>query len=443
MSCILENLFLNIKISDYTGLKEILKSIPRIEAIDAEDAVDHVASPEIGEVTYPFSLGSHKKTDPATSPAKTTSTESSKKGTKEHVKLDKKKYGKHNIPKALKKLLKKASSIPSKWKNYLLQTGSASLALTTWKKYNSAYNAYSKFCSEENVSEPWPIAKNANVCFILWCEKTLKIRAETIKSYLSALQSISKLLGFENHRGQKETAKFLVRGIERSEQKLCHTPTDPLIFEILVELRKILKEKKWKKQSKKVVWACICLGYFGSFRAIELLTKHSNSFDPSSNCTWADLTISAKHMSINIKNPKTKGGKTEKIELFSFPNKHFCPIKAILALEKSSRKSGCFNENLPIFRFLSGKFLTVSALSDILKKLLGKSKFKNRKISAKSLRSGVPTDLENHPELFDDMHIKIWGRWKSNAYQRYMKDDKYQREWIFQKMCQILTPFCN
>ena len=101
MSCILENLFLNIKISDYTGLKEILKSIPRIEAIDAEDAVDHVASPEIGEVTYPFSLGSHKKTDPATSPAKTTSTESSKKGTKENVKLDKKKYGKHNIPKAL------------------------------------------------------------------------------------------------------------------------------------------------------------------------------------------------------------------------------------------------------------------------------------------------------------------------------------------------------
>ena len=46
MSCILKNFyFLNIKISDNTGLKEILKSIPRLEAIDAEDAVDHVASP--------------------------------------------------------------------------------------------------------------------------------------------------------------------------------------------------------------------------------------------------------------------------------------------------------------------------------------------------------------------------------------------------------------
>ena len=131
MSCILENLFLNIKISNYTGLKEILKSIPRIEAIDAEDAVDHVASPEMGEVTYPFSLGSHKKTDPATSPAKTTSTESSKKGTKKHVKLDKKKYGKHNIPKALKKLLKK-----SKLNSFQMEK----LSAKNWFSFFSTYH---------------------------------------------------------------------------------------------------------------------------------------------------------------------------------------------------------------------------------------------------------------------------------------------------------------
>ena len=141
--------------------------------------------------------------------------------------------------------------------------------------------------------------------------------------------------------------------------------------------------------------------------------------------------------------PKTTGNKPEIVDLFAFPNKNFCPIHAQISLKKSSRKNGCYNPEYPIFWFASGKLLTTSALSGILKKLLAKSKFKDKKILAKSLRSGVPTDLENNPDLFNDLHIKIWGRWKSSSYQKYMKDDKYQREWIFKKMCQILTPFCS
>ena len=101
-----------------------------------------------------------------------------------------------------------------------------------------------------------------------------------------------------------------------------------------------------------------------------------------------------------------------------FLDKRFCPIRAIISLQKSSKKIGCFNTALPVFQFGSGKFLTVSALSGILKKLVSKSKFKNRKISAKSMHSGVPTDLENRPDLVNDLHIKIWEGWKSEAYQR-------------------------
>ena len=250
------------------------------------------------------------------------------------------------------------------------------------------------------------------------------------------------MLGLKSQKGAKEATKFLVWGLERSENQKPTVPSDPLNFEILVALKKYFGQKKWKKQSKKVVWACICLGYFGSFRAIELLTDHPNSFDPSSHCTWADIKIFSKgRMSVTIKNPKTSGGKSESIEIYNFPVKQFCPIRAMISLKKSSQKSGCYDFKLPVFRFDSGKFLTVSSLSCILKKLLAKSKFKNRKISAKSLRSGVPTDLENNPDLFDDLHVKIWGHWKSDAYQRYMKD-KYQREWIFKKMCHVLTPFC-
>ena len=162
----------------------------------------------------------------------------------------------------------------------------------------------------------------------------LKIKARTIQSYLLALQTISKLLGLKSQRIAKESAKLLVLGIQRSEKQVGFKPTDPLTFEILVTLKKIIAKKPWKAQSKKVVWACICLGYFGSFRASELLTKTSKAYDPSSTCSWADIDFKSgnKKLSARVKNPKTLGGKSETIDLFSFPNYRFCPIKALQKL---------------------------------------------------------------------------------------------------------------
>ena len=68
----------------------------------------------------------------------------------------------------------------------------------------------------------------------------LKIKAGTIQSYLSALQTISKLLGLKSQRIDKESAKLLVLGIQRSEKQVGFKPTDPLTFEILVTLKKII-----------------------------------------------------------------------------------------------------------------------------------------------------------------------------------------------------------
>ena len=111
------------------------------------------------------------------------------------------------------------------------------------------------------------------------------------------------------------------------------------------------------------------------FCASEPLTKTSEAFDLSSTCSWADLNFKTKtKMSIRIKNPKTMGGKSEIIDQFAFPNKCFCSIRAMEKLKKTAKKKGFFQQNLPVFRFeSSGKFK--------------KSKFTNRKISAKSLRS--------------------------------------------------------
>ena len=88
-------------------------------------------------------------------------------------------------------------------------------------------------------------------CFILWCKNNLNLKANSMKSCLSALQTISKLLGLKNQKSAKDSAKLLVRGIERTENQKLTGKTDPLVFEILVELREIIKNKGWKKAKQK------------------------------------------------------------------------------------------------------------------------------------------------------------------------------------------------
>ena len=127
-----------------------------------------------------------------------------------------------------------------KMEKYFIKTGLAFLAKWTWAKYASAYNSFFRFCKDEKIKNPWPISKNSTVCFVLWCKKVLKIKAGTIQSYLLALQTISKLLGLKSQRIAKESAKLLVLGIQRSEKQVGFKPTDPLTFEILVTLKKII-----------------------------------------------------------------------------------------------------------------------------------------------------------------------------------------------------------
>ena len=50
---------------------------------------------------------------------------------------------------------------------------------------------------------------------------------------------------------------------------------------------------------------------------------------------------------------KNEQKKPEIVDLFAFTMKTFCQIQALIALKNSSKKNGCFNQDLPIFKFAS------------------------------------------------------------------------------------------
>jgi hypothetical protein len=275
--------------------------------------------------------------------------------------------------------------------------------------------------------------------FAVWCSKG-GLSAGTIKSYINSLETLAGFSGFDAGLRNKKTRKLVLKGIENlglvsGEKK---RKTDPLTFNVLMTIKKRLEKIHWRNESKRVIWAACSLGYFSALRAGEMLPKTEKLFDKFSDLLWEDVEFLDDGAQIRIKEPKipTPGG--DVVDVFKIENTDLCPVRALKILRKSQRKRKIWQKRLPVFRFGTGKNLTVSELSRVIKILLKKTTYRHQHLTAKSLRSGLPTDMESRPDLMADPHVKCWGRWRSRTYQEYMKRDRVQRKWIFGKICSAL-----
>lgn len=153
--------------------------------------------------------------------------------------------------------------------------------------------------------------------------------------------------------------------------------------------------------------------------------------------TWSDITERNDGLTIKVKSPKS-GRKGEVVELFDFPEKKLCPVKAIKDLRDLQERGGIFDVRKPVFRFGSGKCLTPSALNKILRHLSESGALDNKRVSGKSFRAGIPTDSEKDPGIFGESMVKNYGRWTSSAYLGYMKDPRAKKRWYFKALCELL-----
>jgi hypothetical protein len=353
------------------------------------------------------------------------------------------KFSGGRVPPEIKDLLKKHLPLPKEmnhsfWRKIFLDVSSRALSLRSWKKYSSVLNLYKEFCADQQKMLTLPADWKMLSGFILWCREKRSLKASSLKSYVSTIRSLGRLVG-GNACGFSPLEKLLLAGVENGQTGFAKPETAPLRFEILKKIRTRLAKKRWSFHSRLTVWSSCCIGYFGALRAGEMLAQKSLVFDRDSDLLWKDVTFPAlDSVKLHLKSPKIRKPGGDWIELFEFPDERFCPVKLLRMLKEERSRTGSSDENVPVFRFKSGKNLTVSGLNHILKDLLKNSKFKGLRISARSLRSGLPSDLEDRPDLIQDPHVKCWGRWRSQAYQIYMKNDSAQRRWIFDRICQTL-----
>jgi hypothetical protein len=235
----------------------------------------------------------------------------------------------------------------------------ASLARSTWKRYNSELSLWKRFCVSSRINDDIRNVNRWKIKFIVWGWESRGLTVSTIKAYLGALKKLDQLVkGFESGSGNLEGALF--KGMENLKRggKPVLPETHPVSVPDLRRIRDGLKFVN-ERLTGQTVWTCCLVAFWGAFRLGELLGKAERAFDRFSDLLWGDLELNTDRVVIKIKAPKTRGPPGNRAILFKIPDPTLCPVTALNRLHAPQQNLGLLDDRLPVFRKTGGKILTL------------------------------------------------------------------------------------
>ena len=162
-----------------------------------------------------------------------------------------------------------------------------------------------------------------------------------------------------------------------------------------------------------MLWAAFLTCYFGFMRSEELCSSDSLKFLPPSELSINDVSVDnlrdLQWVRTHLKCSKTDPFREGASIFIPRTRDDLCPVAALLAWLKWRG-----NSPGPLFRFASGKNLTCDLFVKHLWEVIQASEIDPTGFSGHSFCSGAATTAANL--RVSDAHIKLMGRWKSNAW---------------------------
>ena len=294
----------------------------------------------------------------------------------------------------------------------------ASLAPSTTRSYDSAKRRYLQFCSTKNITS-LPVTEQ-NLCSYVAHVAKSGLSHQTIKCYLSAIRHLQiELGGGDPHISTMPVLEHVLRGIKKEHSKKSPMSKTrlPMTPNILLKLRAIWEEEAHAFDHI-MIWAACCTCYFGFLRSGEICTPSDASYDPATHLSITDIAVNShtntSSIAVRIKASKTDPFRQGVTIYLGATDSKLCPVKAILAyIAVRGHHQG------PLFLFSDKKVLTRERFVDSVRSALCKAGLNPDLYSGHSFRIGAATVA--HEKGLDDSTIMTLGRWKSNAYQRYVR----------------------
>jgi hypothetical protein len=245
------------------------------------------------------------------------------------------------------------------------------------------------------------------------------------QSYLAAIRHLHIAQGFgDPHIKCMAKLEQVLKGIKSVQ---CREPAKrvsrlPILPVHLQKLREV-----WGRMlpafDGKMLWAAAALCFFGFLRSGEITIPADSSFDEGAHLSFHDVEVDSlsqpQILRVHLKASKTDPFRVG-IDIFiGKTDNSLCPVSAVLSymVERGADRG-------PFFRFQDGKPLTRVRFVTKIKEALAASGVDCSAYSGHSFWSGAATTAAK--QGISDATIKMLGRWKSSAYQLYIKTPREQ-----------------
>lgn len=235
----------------------------------------------------------------------------------------------------------------------------------------------------------------------------------SIASHCSAVSFVHKLLN-SSDPCQSFLVKKMLKGSRLAAKNLAPDSRLPITFNILSNLVKQLKFSVLDPDIRAMLKSLFLVAYYAFMRLGELVPKSKSDADKVVQVT--DISFdSEKSMIVTLRHHKTNDSNLPtSLHLYATDTGETCPVQATKTyLSKFSHKKG------PLFQFKSGSTLSYYFVTNMLSHTLTLCGLNSNRYKEHSFRIGAATDAAARG--LSDATIQKLGRWKSNAFQRYIR----------------------
>jgi site-specific recombinase XerD len=236
------------------------------------------------------------------------------------------------------------------------------------------------------------------------------LKSTTCRTHLSAISFFHKI-----HSHPDPADSFLIRKLLTSHKKNDDPPAvrKPITAKILTKLIKKIQTSTYTSHSKKLYTSVFTMMYHAALRASETCVTPQSSH--TLKAPQLELNKIPTGNTIKIKFTSYKHSQSQPTPLVIYPSDlSTCPIRAYQRYSHSRGRT-----NGPAFRNRDKTPLTRQQLAKTLHHLLSEINLNPLHFNTHSFRIGRATDMAN--QGFTYAQIALLGRWKSNAFLKYIK----------------------
>ena len=292
------------------------------------------------------------------------------------------------------------------------------LAPATQRCYSAGQQRYIQFCTQANLTQI-PTSESTLSLFVAYLART-GLAHSTIKVYLSSIGNLH-LSCSQHHvyrRALTPRLEQILQGIKREQASTRPVRIRlPVTVDIMHSIYSVLS-KTPNQYQEIMLWAACCTAFFGFLRVGEMTVPTKTAFNDSIHLSLGDVALDSRSTPtiiwLMIKQSKTDPFRKGARLCLGLTDSIVCPIKALLPyLALRGSKPGS------LFLVEDKTPLTRVQFKSLLSATLKKAGLDDSQYNTHSFRIGAATAAK--AAGISDAHIQLLGRWRSSAFQGYIK----------------------